>query len=239
MQARKLKALLNNTGYTVAYYKSYIGIGSSLCHDLLKVTIPEFKIKYALDSYSKQGRMAVGHHEELYFIWGKLQELIDSGELKAIVEGNDVIEKPLPVYTVMDGTLFCTTTDTYGWPNTTAEGYMMYDNTFFETFDEAVEYGIKEYEARVANINERIREEEKEIERIKAHGREYEKILAEFKSLNPAKGAVTNTMNNQFDPGTQQEEVKGQEATNDAVQATEQEAQEQAMESAEEGTTEG
>jgi uncharacterized phage protein (TIGR01671 family) len=61
--------------------------------------------------------------------------------------------------------------------------------------------------------------------------------------LTPLKGERLNTMNN-LDPNaaTQQaEEVKseGQEQTNDAVQATEQEAQENAMESAEEGTTEG
>lgn len=54
--------------------------------------------------------------------------------------------------------------------------------------------------------------------------------------LNPAQGAVINSMNN-FDPNEQKAE--GQEATNEQVAATEQEAQEKAMESEEEGGTEG
>lgn len=60
--------------------------------------------------------------------------------------------------------------------------------------------------------------------------------------LNPASGqSGVNHMNN-IGPNEQkqQEQVAaGQEATNDQVQATEQQAQEDALESAEEGTTEG
>jgi len=52
--------------------------------------------------------------------------------------------------------------------------------------------------------------------------------------LNPAQGAVTNTMTNQFDPNEQKQQ---EETTNDQVQATEQQAQEDALES--EGSTEG
>jgi hypothetical protein len=63
-------------------------------------------------------------------------------------------------------------------------------------------------------------------------------IFEQVNQLNPAKGAVINTMNN-FDPNAATQQAEGQPATNDAVQATEQEAQEKAMESAEEGTTEG
>lgn len=51
--------------------------------------------------------------------------------------------------------------------------------------------------------------------------------------LNPAKGAVTNTMNT--DPNNAQ----ASEPTTEQVAAVEQEAQEQAMESAEEGGAEG
>lgn len=244
MQARKLKALLNNTSYTVAFYGEYIGIGSPLCHDLIKVTIPEFNITYALDSYSRKGRMAVGHNEELYFIWGKLQELIDSGELKGIVEGNDVIENPLPVYTVREGKLLCTTTDAYGWPNVTVEGYLMHDNDYFKTTSEALEYGIKEYEYTVQSVEERIAEVEKDLDRLKLRKQHYSNIVAGLKLLTPSqKGDVINTMN--IDPNTTQQEPATQEAiaeqapTAEQVAAVEQEAQEQAMQSAEEGGTEG
>lgn len=55
--------------------------------------------------------------------------------------------------------------------------------------------------------------------------------------LNPAKGAVTHTMNT--DPNLQAAESTNEQATTEQVAAVEQEAQEQAMESAEEGGTEG
>lgn len=55
--------------------------------------------------------------------------------------------------------------------------------------------------------------------------------------LNPAKGAVTHTMNT--DPNLQPATPANQEPTTEQVQAVEQEAQEQAMESAEEGGAEG
>lgn len=237
MQARKLKALLNNTGYTVAFYDTYIGIGGPLCHDLIRLDIENGNIKYALDTWRK-GRESVLHHEELTFIWDKLQELVDSGDINDIINNNDVIENPLPVYTVKDGKLLCTTTDAYGWPNTTVEGYMMHDNDYFKTIGEAVEYGIKEYEYRAKGMEERIEEVEKELDRLKWHKQEYSNIVAGLKLLTPAKGAVTNTMKDpNLQPASEQQE---QAAAGDAaVQAVEQEAQEQAMESAEEGGAEG
>lgn len=236
MQARKLKALLNNTGYTVAFYGDYIGIGSPLCHDLIKLEIATNKIIYALDSSGREGRAAL-RNNELIFIWDKLHELVERGEIKELLNSNDVIENPLPVYTIKNGALYCTTTDAYGWPNTTVEGYMMHDNDYFKTVGEAVEYGIKEYEYHVKTMDERIVEVEKELDRLKCHKQEYSNIVAGLKSLNPAKGAVDYNMNNNLDPHLKSEEQAGEpanaEATNEQVAAVEQEAQEQAMESAE------
>lgn len=187
MQARKLKTLLNNTGYTVAFYDKYIGIGSPLCHDLIRLDVEDGKLKYALDTWRK-GRESVLHHEELTFIWDKLQELVDSGEISEIINNNDVLENPLPVYTVKAGKLHCTTTDAYGWPNVTVEGYMMHDNDYFKTVGEAVDYGIKEYEYRVKTFEERIVEVEKELDRLKDYKQEYSNIVAGLKLLNPAAG---------------------------------------------------
>src|SRR6266496_4280440 len=145
MKARYLKKLLNNTGYTVAFYRTYIGIGSPLCHDLIKVDIDVMKTTYALDTWRK-GRESVLHHEELTFIWDKLNELIETGEIKDIISGNDEISNPLPVYTVYKGELISTFTDAYGWPNVTIEGYLMHDNDYFKTEQEALQYGISDLE---------------------------------------------------------------------------------------------
>ncbi len=67
----------------------------------------------------------------------------------------------------------------------------------------------------------------------------WEKCQGRALIVNPlADSPALNTMNN-FDPNAATQQAEGQEATNDQVQATEQEAQEKALESAEEGTTEG
>lgn len=171
MKARLLKKLLNNTGYTVAFYDDYIGIGSPLCHDLIKVDIfPEsFKITYALDAFRK-GRKAI-NHPELEFIWDKLHELIGSHEIEDIINGNDELENPLPVYTVTRGKFISTFTDAYGWPNVTIEGHMMHDNDYFDNPKDALCYGIKEatYAEEWAiqslnELNEMVEEKKKRIQ---------------------------------------------------------------------------
>jgi len=164
MKARLLKKILNNTGYTVGNYGDYIAIGSPLCHDLIKVTKDGFKMTYALDTWHK-GREAL-NHPELIFIWDKLLELIASGEIKEIVNGVDEIENPLPVYTCEDGALIATFTDAYGWPNTTIDGIIMHDNTYFKTHQEAIDYGIAEYEATKEHWMRRKKELEGEIQKV-------------------------------------------------------------------------
>lgn len=52
-------------------------------------------------------------------IWNKLEELIESGEIKAILEENDTIENPIPVYYEKDGEIIETYCYELGWPNTT------------------------------------------------------------------------------------------------------------------------
>jgi hypothetical protein len=235
MKARLLKKILNDTSYTVAFYDKYIGIGSPLCHDLIKLELETRKITYALDT-GRKGREAILHHEELTFIWDKLHELVDNGRMADIVNGNDVIENPLPVYTVRRGVLICTTTDAYGWPNVTVDGYMMHDNDYFKTAAEALDYGIKEYEYRVKTMEERIVEVEIELDRLNQHKREYSNVVAGLKLLNPAQGnGPLNTMNI-YDP--KEGQAADQQATGTEEVKTET-ANEQATEGQEGETTEG
>lgn len=160
MKARLLKKLLNNTGYSVSNDSDKICIGSPLCHDLISVDKVTFQIRYALDTWRK-GRESVAQRSnskgenELLFIWDKLQELIDSGEINSIINDDDVLENPLPVFTVSRGVLIETFTDAYGWPNTTVDGTMMYDNTYFKTKEEAVKYGIEENNYFIEHLKRR------------------------------------------------------------------------------------
>lgn len=181
MKARELKKILNNTGYTVAFYGEYIGIGSPLCHDLIKLEISTDKLTYALDR--RNGRAAVLHHEELTFIWDKLQELIDNGGIADIFNGQDEIENPLPVYTIRDGELISTFTDAYGWPNVTIDGYLMHDNTYFKTASEAIQYGIKEYVSTVGYLKERLAEAIDKVTEIEDKIIEHKTSILHLKSL--------------------------------------------------------
>ena len=164
MKSRKLKKILNDTGYIVNNQEEYIAVGSSLCHNLISVDKKTLKIKYALDTWNT-GRQSVGHHEELGFIWDTLKELINNGEIHDIINGNDEIDNPLPVYTIEGGELIETWTDEYGWPNTTIDGTIMYENTHFKTRKEAIENGIRDYKNRYEYKREYFEELKEKIKK--------------------------------------------------------------------------
>lgn len=181
MQARKLRKLLNDTKYTVGNYGDYIAIGSPLCHNLIKVDKSDYGFKLALDTFNK-GRVSLGN-EELVFIYDKLKELALSGELREIIDGDDVLDNPLPVFTVTDGKLVSTFTDEYGWPNSTVDGTIMYDNTYFKTSEEAIKYGIREAEASIEICGRTFSEIEEKANTFKVYIQKYKDNLAHLQSL--------------------------------------------------------
>jgi hypothetical protein len=168
MKARLLKQILNNTGYNVHNKPDMICIGSPLCSDLISVDKKTLNVKYALDTWRK-GRESLEEksnskgENELLFIWDKLHELIENGEINDIINGDDILIIPLPIYTVKDGKLIETFTDAYGYPNVTISGELMYENEYFKTKLEAIKDGIKEYEYFEKHLKEQIIESEKEI----------------------------------------------------------------------------
>lgn len=184
MKARVLKKILNNTGYTVNNNKKYIAVGSPLCHKLINVDKETLTVKYALDTWGK-GRKALEQDSkaELLFIWDKLHELIRSGEIHDIINGNDEIENPLPVFTCEDGKLIETFTDKYGFPNTTISGEIMYENTHFRTREEAINYGIKDCGYAITNCERREKELTFDLEKVKNELIKYRKLVDELKSF--------------------------------------------------------
>ena len=181
MKARLLRKMLLDTKYTVNNNDDYIAVGSPLCHNLISVDKKTLKIKYALDTFN-EGRKSI-KHAELEFIWDRLQELIDSGEIKNIIEGRDEIENPLPVFTVRDGKLVKSFTDQYGWPNITDDGYIMYENTHFKTEIEAINYGISEYEAGAKMVQRTIDERRKELKQFEERRSIYTLFVFELQEL--------------------------------------------------------
>jgi len=184
MKARLLKELLNNTMYSVSNNREYIAVGSPLCHDLISVNKKTLKVKYALDTFREGRKCLEGKsNQELLFIWDKLHELIESGQIKDIINGKDEIENPLPVFTVEDGKLIESVTDAYGWPNTDNDGVCMHDNTHFPTAEKAIEYGINEYNAGVSITLRSIEELEVEMSRIKNRLEKYRGYISDLEQL--------------------------------------------------------
>lgn len=184
MKARLLAKLMNNCGYYPNNNEEYIAMGSTLCHDLISVNKKTLQIKYALDTF-KQGRACLLEKDSknLLFVWDKFQELIDSGQIHDIINGQDEIENPLPVYTFKDGALIKTFTDKYGWPNTTINGDVMYDNTHFKTEKEAVEKAIREYSAGVNIMQERVSDCKERLNKAEDLLKEYERYLDQFQLM--------------------------------------------------------
>lgn len=168
MKARELKSILNDTRYTVHNIEDKVCVGSPLCSDLISLDKKTFKIKYALDTWGKgRGSLASDGKSELLFIWDKLQELVDDGRISDIINGNDILESPLLVFTCINGVLIETTTDAYGWPNVTVSGEMMHNNDYFKTKIEAIVYGIEDLEAGISMYERHLKEREEEVQKIK------------------------------------------------------------------------
>jgi hypothetical protein len=196
MKARLLKKLLNDTGYAISNNRDFIAVGSPLCHNLISVNKETLKVKYALDAFREGRKYLEGKsnskakmnfylfgENELLFIWDKLHELIESGQIQEIINGKDEIENPLPVFTVIDGKLVESVTDKYGWPNTDDNGICMYENTHFPTAKEAIEYGISEYKAREENTLRRIKELEEDLSKVKERLEKYRGYISHLRSL--------------------------------------------------------
>lgn len=188
MKARLLKKLLNDTGYSVSNNDEYIAVGSPMCHALISVNKETLKVKYALDTFREgrkclEGKSNSKGENELLFIWDKLHELIESGQIQDIINGKDEIENPLPVFTVDDGKLVESVTDKYGWPNTDDNGICMYENTHFPTAKQAIEYGISEYKAGEENTLRRIKELEEDLSKVKERLEKYRGYLSHLQSL--------------------------------------------------------
>jgi hypothetical protein len=188
MKARLLKKILNDTDYAVSNNDEYIAVGSPLCHDLISVNKKTLEVKYALDTFREgrkclEGKSNSKGKNELLFIWDKLHELIENGQIQGIIHGKDEIENPLPVFTVEDGKLVESVTDKYGWPNTDDNGVCMYDNTHFPTAKQAIEYGISEYKAGKESVIRRIKELENDLSKAKKRLATYELYIIYLEAL--------------------------------------------------------
>ena len=109
--------------------KPCIFIGSPYISDIIVIRIEDGKI---LKRYTR------GSNDLLDALMPKLDDDEKNGTLKAIIDDPDTFENVKPVYFYGDYRhvieMEC---EEYGWPNTTTDGQLMYENEFAPTPEEA------------------------------------------------------------------------------------------------------
>jgi hypothetical protein len=188
MKSRKLKEIMNGLNYIYSIRtrdaKRLLCVGSAMCTDLITVDMDTLKVKYALDTFH-EGRKAI-KNDKIEFIWDKLHELIETGEIHDIANGKDILDNPIPVYTVKDGELIECFTDDFdseNSPGVTDDGEIMYINTFFLSKKEAIERGMREEEAGIKYCKSRLEELDQEIIRYRKELEISEKYLENLETL--------------------------------------------------------
>ncbi len=181
MKARYLKKLLNDTRYIVANRDDQICVGSPMCSALIAVDKATMKITYALDAFN-EGRKALKDKKELGQTWDILAALIASGEMRSIMDENDVLEHPVPIWFWDSDTLTVverqTEPDSFEWPAVAHDGTQIYDNNGFRTRAEAVACGVRNLRARKENLTERVAEKREEIKKYEGWLADTEAALA-------------------------------------------------------------
>lgn len=167
MKARALKHYLNDTKYIVCQNETNICIGSPYIPELIKINKKTLKLScMELNYENDEPNFIVPELNDIYY---KLKKLVDSGQIQEYLNGNDEIEKKLPVYKEEDGEIIETYTDAYGYPNLTIDGYVMYENEYFKSKIACKKYAIKCCVSGIDNYNRYIQQKLKEIEELTVH----------------------------------------------------------------------
>ncbi len=172
MKARVLLKRLNtnilrNTKCIVNEEGNYIYIHFELIQDSIRLNKKTHKLQYRLSKWDLWTKsLEIDLNSEIFYELNILQELIDNEKIKDIIEGVDIIENSLPVYSIINGKIVESVTDDYNIPNVTIEGEIMHDHTHFPTPKQAIEYNIEEKKASISLLTRRVNDEEKKLEKV-------------------------------------------------------------------------
>lgn len=192
MKSRYLKQLLNDTEYIVHRDERNILISSPLATGIIKLNVAAQTLHYTMD---QSVRLAPGQKppikgQELNYIWDKLQDLINDNQINDIFNNDDEIQNPITIWQYMNGQVLQKETDYFGWPNTTKDGYMIVDNMFFSTREEAINAGINLETNNIDAISHYIAEAEQKLIRMRQSLTNHRSYLESLNNLNqPAQQA--------------------------------------------------
>lgn len=151
-----------------------ICIGSPYISDLIVV---------GLDGRLKKRHERDGSNDELDRYMREFDA--DPAKLQQAVAAQDTFTKSLPVYTWSGGEIVETKCEKYGWPNTTHEGRMMYENSFLKSKADAVKAAKKDAACGVKWRREAVEQAEKELAKQRAELARCEADLAKLNADYP------------------------------------------------------
>lgn len=192
MKARYLKTILNNTEYIVHGDEDNIYIGSPIEYKIIQLNIRELTLKSNLNDRQQQpigfdqqqGFRPKVRSQELAQIWDILQNLIDNRQILEIFNSVDEIQNPIQLFHFHNGNIVERTTEFFGWPNVTADGYLLNDQEFFRTREEAINYGINVCNNAIGVSTALIQQYENEINLERANVTILQQKLADLQNLN-------------------------------------------------------
>lgn len=123
-----------NIGHIVQKEDDIIWIGSPYIHDIIGINLDGKLTKMYKNRKYDDGWST---NEDLKRYQEEMLIDSESGELKRLVNLSDNINDLITVFTHKGGKVVKKYCEVYGWPNTTVDGELMYDNTFFRTYNEA------------------------------------------------------------------------------------------------------
>ena len=129
----------------------FLHIGSSYVHDLVSVDLETGKVK---ENSTFSGFLAKNYPS--------LKDA-SSKEILEILKQEDTFSENLPVYTYDRSNIIESKCETYGYPNLTHEGKIMYENIYFKKRKDAVKAAQKNVKAELEFVDSRIKEMKKEI----------------------------------------------------------------------------
>ena len=100
-----------------------------------------------------------------------------------VINGVDEIENPIAIWTINNGELVQTYTDKMEWPNTTYDGKTIYENTYFDSKEKAIEYAIREYSAGVSIMERSVNRISKDLKEANDSLEMYRSWVDKFKGM--------------------------------------------------------
>lgn len=179
MKIRLLKKLLGNPEYIIQNSDDEaIHIGSPYLPEILKVSVPDLKIHAGkhMDIYDYgpgytrraiEENVPKNHIPPLLAIYDKLKELINSGGIKEVLEGNDdILPGYVSCYRCLEksATIIKTYSEAFKYPNITIEGYLIHENDgYYKNEQDAIAKGIEDCNFWIKHHEDRVKEAEQTL----------------------------------------------------------------------------